>query len=208
MPGEIGQSGAGSRPGSADLSSRPVTSSKDRNRASHHSLCPGLDRSRLIPRHVARRREAIPAITTGDRSRLLCKTPHDHVGSSQDANRLQRGAGLSHAVIRKLVDAKDFRLSTQCASYYLPRTPIGCNAGLGFRSPLFGNYWRGMTYGRQCNACPCIANTTLAVGPAAVGERDGNDHRTLSLPTGHQQVEQDRASAFLPHHSQLARSSP
>ena len=105
---------------------------------------------------MARRREAIRAITTGDRSRLLCKTPHDHVGSSQDANRLQRGAEVSLAVIRKLVDAKDFRLSAQCVSYYLPRTPIGCNAGLGFRSPLFGNYWRGMTYGRQCNACPSI----------------------------------------------------
>ena len=42
MPGEIGQSGAGSRPGSADLSSRPVTSSKDRNRAGHHSVCRAL----------------------------------------------------------------------------------------------------------------------------------------------------------------------
>ena len=34
-----------------------------------------------------------------------------------------------------------------------------------------------------------------------------NDHR-LPLPAGHEQVEQDRASAVLPHHAELARPPP
>ena len=50
-------------------------------------------------------------------------------------------------------------------------------------------------------------NTTLAVGNTAIRQRDGSDRGTLPLSTGYQQVEQNRASALLSHHTQLARRS-
>jgi len=46
----------------------------------------------------------------------------------------------------------------------------------------------------------------LARLASAIGHRPG--HRRLSLPTWHQQVEQDRASVVLPDHPQLARPAP
>ncbi len=48
----------------------------------------------------------------------------------------------------------------------------------------------------------------LEVVPGAVERGDRSGDQRLPLPSGHQQVEQDRASAFLSHHPELAGQSP
>ena len=48
----------------------------------------------------------------------------------------------------------------------------------------------------------------LEGGPAGLGRQTGNNSSRVSLPAGHQQVEQDRAPHVLPHHTELAWTSP
>ena len=59
---------------------------------------------------------------------------------------------------------------------------------------------------RRCRRQQRLSHAGVEDRTAAPGRRPPPAHHRLSLPTGHEQVEQDRASALLSHHHELART--
>ncbi len=167
--------------------------------------------------HIARRGSAY--LRTGQPAISVDTKKKEPLGNMRNPRRSYRKMGKpARVTTHDLPDAK-LGKAVPYGVYELANNEAGVTVGIShdtaeFATAAIRRWWTKMGRKRYPRAkrlfitADCGGSNSpqrnMAMGTARASERHGRENRSMPFSAGHEQMEQDRAPSFLPHHAQLA----